>query len=309
MIHRLFSRSMRPVWAALTAVAVLAASLAFEPVRAWAGQFLGLFRVQQITVLPVDTTGLTALNDDQSLATRLGEMFSSAVKITREPQPTRLAASAEEAGQTAGFTVRLPQGRAPYQIAVQSGSAFEITVDRDQAQAILDEAGRSDLQLPASLDGARISVDIPDGVSTSFGDCPSLDLGAEAERDRIPWNRVRTCVILAQIPSPTVVTPPDLDVAQLAEIGLQFIGMSAEDAHDFSQTVDWTSTLVVPIPQNAASVEQVSVDGVTGTLLYRAPDDGWPARYTLLWVKDGIVFALTGFDDPQAGLDLANSLK
>ncbi len=49
--------------------------------------------------------------------------------------------------------------------------------------------------------------------------------------------------------------------------------MSAEEAAEFTSTVDWTSTLVVPIPRNAAIHEQVTVDGVTGTLIQRPSDD------------------------------------
>jgi hypothetical protein len=98
-------------------------------------------------------------------------------------------------------------------------------------------------------------------------------------------------------------------VAQLAEIGLQFTGMSPEEAHAFSQTVDWTSTLVVPIPRNGHAYEQVSVDGVTGNLIYRAGDDGVPARYTVLWVRDGILYALSGFGAPSEAVSLANTLQ
>ena len=115
--------------------------------------------------------------------------------------------------------------------------------------------------------------------------------------------------MLAQVPSPTVDAPPDLDVAALAELGLQFTGMTADEARTFSQNVDWTSTLVVPIPRNAADYEQVSVDGVTGTLVYRTADDGVPPRYLLMWVKSGIIYALSGYGDSAEALQLANTIQ
>jgi len=40
--------------------------------------------------------------------------------------------------------------------------------------------------------------------------------------------------------------------AQLAQIGLEFTGMSSDQAAAFTKSVDWTSTLVVPVPINAA---------------------------------------------------------
>lgn len=297
----------RPALAGLVTIALAVALLSFAPVRALAVQFLGLFRVQQITVLPVDTTRLSDINNDSALSELIGQFFADSMKVTKEPGEPTVAASPEEAGQLAGFTVRSwnETGSAP-QITVQDGTAFEFTINRDRAQAILNEAGRSDLQLPASLDGAKISVEIPAGVSLAYGACPDLDGN---DPDDMRWNRLRSCIILAQIPSPTVNAPADLDVNQLAEIGLQFTGMTADEAHAFSQNVDWASTLVVPIPRNGHSYEQVEVDGVTGNLIYRETYDGVPARYTLLWVKNGIIYAISGFDDSQVGIDIANSLK
>ncbi len=310
MLTKLFTR-FRPALVGLSLVAALAIALSFPTVRAWAGQFLGLFRVQQITVLPVDTTRLSELNNDAALGEQIGQLFSDSLTVLEEPGASQPAADAAEASQLAGFNVRLVSNTsASVQLTVQDGTAFEFVVNRRRAQALLDEAGLN-AQLPASLEGATITVDIPKTVTAAYGDyCPSLTVvNAEAERGQIPWSRLRTCVVLAQIPSPTVTAPPDLDIAQLAEIGLQFTGMSQEEAHRFSQTTDWTSTLVVPLPRNAASVEQVSVDGVTGNLLSRVSDDGMPARYTLLWVKNSIIYAITGFDDPQAGLNMANALE
>jgi hypothetical protein len=309
---QLFSKRSRPIWAGLTLVALLALAFSFAPVRAWAGEFLGLFRVQQITVLPIDTTRLGELTNDETLGHQIGQLFSDSITVLREPGDPQAAADAAEASQLAGFNVRLASDHPPAQIVVQGGGAFEFVVDRDQAQAILNEAGRSDLQLPPALDGATIGVDIPTGVTTAYGPCPNLSPTRKGESEEIERGYAVAypdCMLLAQIPSPSVTTPPDLNAQELAEIGLQFVGMTAEEAHSFSQTVDWTSTLVIPIPRNAASYEEVSVDGVTGSLLHRPfYDDGVPAHYTLLWVKNGIVYALTGFDDPDAGLALANSL-
>jgi len=98
-----------------------------------------------------------------------------------------------------------------------------------------------------------------------------------------------------------------VDVAQLAQIGLEFSGMSAEQAAAFTQTVDWTSTLVIPVPRNAATYEQVSVDGVTGTLIQRPADDA--PQFVLVWVKDGVVYSIGGLGtNSQKALDMANSL-
>jgi hypothetical protein len=88
---------------------------------------------------------------------------------------------------------------------------------------------------------------------------------------------------------------------------LEFSGMTTEQAAAFTSTVDWTSTLVVPIPKNASTYEQVSVDGVTGTLIQRPSDDA--PQFALLWVKDGIIYAIGGLgSNSQLALELSNSL-
>ena len=64
---------------------------------------------------------------------------------------------------------------------------------------------------------------------------------------------------------------------------------------------------MVPIPKNAATYEQVEVDGVTGTLIQRPSDDA--AQYVLIWVKDGIVYSIGGLGtNSQKAIDMANSL-
>jgi hypothetical protein len=310
MFKNIFSPRLRPLWIGLSIVAVFSIALSFAPVRAWAGNLLGLFRVQQIVVLPIDTTRLDELGNNSDLGKQISQLVSDSVTVTREAGEPQSVADAAQASQLAGFSVRLPASRsdAP-QLSVQSGTAFQFVVNRDRAQTLLNEAGLNQAQLPASLDGATVKVDIPARVTAAYGDCPNLEAGDfDPDHQGSPGRRLANCIILEEIPSPEVTTPPDMDVEQLAEIGLQFSGMTAEQARDFSQTVDWTSTLVVPIPRNGASYEEVTVDGVTGNLIRRPSDDA--PQYLLMWVKGGTVYAIGGLgNDTSAALAMANSLQ
>ena len=291
------------------ALVLLALILAFPSTRALAGELLNLFRVQQVQVVPVDFTGLEQLTGDGTLGNRFTELISSSVNMEQEPGEPVQAASAEEASQLAGFNVRIPAGMTPSQINVTSAAAFSMTLDRAKAQALLDEAGRNDLVLPASVDGADISVDIPASVSVAFGTCPrpGSEVSGNTEQSTTE-RRYPDCVILAQIPSPNVNAPANLDIEALARIGLEFTGMSPEEAAELTSTVDWTSTLLVPIPRNAAVHEQVSVDGVTGTLIQRPSGEG--PQFALLWVKDGIIYAISGLGtNSEQALEMANSLR
>lgn len=308
MWSKLFSRRSRPLWAGLSLVAVLTLALSFEPVRVWAGDFLGLFRVQQITVLPLDTTQLSLINNNSTLANRLSQMFSDAVVTKRSPGDPQIVASPAEASSLVGFTVRSAEFSSAPEISVQTGMAFEVTVDRARAQAILADLGHPDLSLPESLDGATIAVDVPAGASLLYGDCPRTP-GASEEgprRSRPDGASLRNCFVLVQVASPVVSAPPDVDFAQVAAIGLQVAGMSADEAQTFSASVDWTSTLVVPLPSSDATYEPITVDGVSGNLIRQK--DNPRGAYFLLWVKDGIVYSLTGYGDAAQGMALANSL-
>ena len=295
---------------------VIALILAFPSTRALAGELLNLFRVQQVTVVPVDFTGLKQLDD--AAGTDISQLISDSLTMKDEPGEPVNAATVDEASQLAGFNVRAPQGMTPSRISVMDGVSFSLTVDRDKAQALLNEAGRGDLVLPKEVDGADVSVNIPSSVSIAFGTCPEPSNDSEAERERQremetsgPRSKLYAdCIILAQIPSPEVSAPASLDIAKLAQIGLEFTGMTPEEAAQFTSTVDWTSTLVVPIPQNAASYQQVPVDGVTGALIERTAEDSDDApQFALFWVKDGIIYTIGGLgSNAQQALEIANSL-
>ena len=291
-----------------TALLILALILAFPGTRALAGELLNLFRVQQVAVVPVDFTGLEQLTGDGVLGNQFTELISNSVNMTDEPGEPVEAVDVAQASQLSGFNVRLPQSPTPSQIYVTDSAAFSMTVDRDKAQALLDEAGRSDLVLPEDIDGADISVTIPSSVSAAYGTCPKPEADTSEEEDL--ERNYRDCVILAQIPSPSVNAPASLDINKLAQVGLEFTGMTAEEAIAFTGTVDWTSTLVVPIPSNAATYDQVTVDGgVTGTLIQRSSREGEPTTFALLWVKDGIIYAISGRGaNSDLALEMANSL-
>ncbi len=293
---------------AAAAFGLLLFVLAFPGTRALAGELLNLLRVQQVQVVAVDFTGLEQLTGDGALGNQFAELISQSVSLQPEPGDPTAAASAAEASQLAGFTVRVPADLTPSQINVTEAAVLRITLDRAKTQTLLNEAGRADLTLPAATDGADIIVEIPASVSVAFGTCPTpgSDEPGNTEQSAI-LRRYPDCLILAQIPSPTVNTPAGLDIEALARIGLEFTGMTAAEAAAFTSTVDWTSTLLVPIPQDASTNQQVQVDGVTGTLIQRLSGD--TPQFALLWVKDGIIYTISGLgDNAQAAFEIANAL-
>jgi anti-sigma factor RsiW len=303
MSKKIFSRAARPAWVVLTVIALLAISMAFQPVRAIAVNFLGLFRVQQVAVVPFNPANLPANVNGTQISDFLKQNFK--FEQTGEIQE---ASDAAQAGKLAGFSVRLPsQAGSPSRLTVQPGGKASFKVDLAQVRALLQEMGRQDIQLPDELNGATITAVLPASVTSAFGSCKydaetARKTGQDPDMPRSFRNP--DCQVLVQLPSPTVQTPPGLDINALGKEFLMMTGMTAQDADSFSQTIDWTTTLVIPVPTNASS-QKVQVDGVQGVFI-QEPDNN---HYMLMWVKDGIVYALDGQGGQADALAIADSLK
>ncbi|MFC2054135.1 anti-sigma factor family protein [Chloroflexota bacterium] len=292
----------RPAWISLAVIALLVVSLAFAPVRAIANTFLGLFRVEQVRVVEFSAQDLPG---ELGSSSQFEYIMSNDVDI-QERGELQEVTSPEEASALAGFPVRLPaQIEGQETLEVLPGGDVTFNVNLEQIRTVLSDIGRADIELPDSLDGATVFVDIQAGVQAKYGEC-EFDLEEDLENHQTP--RRLDCTTFLQIPSPTVSAPPGLDIVQIGEAFLQVTGMSPEEAADFARSVDWTTTLIIPVPRYGSEHEEVQVDGVTGTLIqeygYKMDD-----RYLLIWVKDGILHALSGPGDSTAALEIASSLK
>lgn len=292
----LFRRT--PVWSAAAAVCALVLLFTFSPARSWGQRFLSMLRVQKVAVVPVDLQTVTAQLRGSGHQRLIAQFISDNVVVTMKPAAPVAAANPQAASAMAGFPVIAPSALGtPQRISVTGEGAFQMTLDSARIQALFDAAGRSDLQVPASVNGSLVAVHIPKSVHMQFGNCSKTNHVSSAN-----------CVNFIQVPSPTVSVPPSLNIAALAEAGLQVAGMDAAQAQAFSQSVDWSSTLVIPVPENAGSYETVPVDGVNGTLITSPPRPHSPGGYGLIWVKDGIVYSLAGGGSADTALAVAESL-
>jgi anti-sigma factor RsiW len=293
--RRFLFRWRAPVWGSAAACALILL-FSFAPARSWGQKFLSMLRVQKIAVVPVDFETATAQLRNSGNEKMIAQLISDDVVVTMKPGNPVSATDAQNATEMAGFPVTtLDALGAPQRISVTGEGAFQMTLDHDRIQAVLDAAGRSDIQVPESVDGSLVAVHIAKAVHMQYGSCSQAQAAAN-------------CVNFVQVPSPTISVPPTLNIAALAEAGLQVAGMDAAEAQAFSQTVDWSSTLVIPIPQNASSYQTIPVDGVNGTLLEAPARGNFTGRYALIWVKNGIVYSLAGSGTPDTALEVAESL-
>lgn len=301
----------RPIWAAAAALIMIAGIASTSAGRAWAEHVLAMLRIEKVTAVPVDFSALSSPGG-RNTGEMLARLLNSDLVVTMKPQAPQPVADQAAATHAAGFDVRLPDGsNALAQLSVGSEAAFQITLHRQSLQAILDEAGRSDLQLPDTLDNALIAVHIPRSVVARYGSCPAPGTRVEKHTPGKPSppHAYPGCTVLVQVPSPVVSVPPGLNLQQLATVGLELSGMSPSTAEHYTSTVDWSSTLVIPVPERIASSESVSVDGQQGVLIRREGSQQTMPAYQLVWTRHGIIYAITGWGDPASALAMANTLQ
>jgi len=318
-ITRLFAPRWRPAWAFAAVAIAVTIVVSVNPVRTWAQRVLAMLRVRKIQVVTIDPTTLMSSTEPDSRPYKLVNQFiADNVVMTMDPGKPDIVSSTSKAAQVAGYAVRTVSSLGtPQRVEVNGETAFQMTINRDRIETLLEEVGRSDIRIPASANGSLIAVHIPKSVISMYGDCPARHVSsnpqshaealAERKMERMANITNPNCTYFIQAPSPTVSVPPDLNMSDIAEAALELAGMSPVEARSFCETVDWSSTLVVPIPRNSSSYENVTVDGVEGTLITETLSQG--NRYSLLWVKNGVIHSLAGHGNSSDALSLAASLR
>ncbi len=299
MRQNVFSRRYRPAWIAAGLIAALVLSFSFAPVRALANDLLQLFRVQRIQFVEVNPSQLPSQEALEKAAQALSGILEDQMTLDVEGSPRTVDAAAARA--EAGYPVRLPSAlEAEPEITLEPGLKAEMKIDLPRIRLLLAEMGYRDVDLPDTLDGATVGIQFERLVSATYGGCGSSHDGTWAQG----------CIEYAQVPAPRVSAPPELDLDRLGQVYLQLLGLSAEEARQYSERVDWTTTLVVPLPQFAdLRYQDVEVDGVEGTLLRPSPASRYAEEYLLTWVKGGIVYALHGSGSTAEALSIAASLQ
>lgn len=280
----------RPAIIGLVALAVVLVAFSFAPVRHAAAQFLGVFRVQSFAVIPVDQAQLERL---ESLEDMVDSGMLGEPTFLREPGEEQPVADAAAASELAGFRVRapaeLPGEFQRTEFAVQTGPNVLFEIDPAVAQMILAAAGVEDATLP---------FDEP--------------VSAEVDVSSVVWQKYALGsrrLTVTQMPSPTVTLPPGVDPVRLGELFLQFLGMPAEDAQRLAATIDWSSTLVIPLPTDVGQFREVQVGGATGLLLEEQPNRSGYRDRVVMWQRNGIVYGVEGRNIGASDLLMAaNSL-
>lgn len=276
------STRLRLIAGGLAAVVAIGLLVSFAPAREAAAQFLSIFRVESFAVVPVD-------DGYQGNLDSIDQMLESGVlgepDYIREPSEPELVADSAAASERAGFQVLeigdLMEDVEPRETYVATGPHMRYDVDRATAVLALAAAGIEDFELPA-LDSFTLEVDIPAIVTQEY----------EVDQQQ---------ATLIQAVNPTVQLPPGVPPQLLGEAFLRFLGLSDESAQRLAAEIDWTSTLVVPMPEAEARYWEVEVNG-SPALLLRSKAGGYQSQPgMLMWQRDGMAYAL-------AGAGMSNSL-
>jgi hypothetical protein len=289
---RAASPRRRHVWQAVACAAslLLAVGLVALPsVRAGAETFLDLFRVVNFVAVPVPTARFATLQRGLDLPRMLGEQ----VQIVQAAGPPQSVATAAQAAVLAGIAVHLPtwlpDGLTQQEIEVMGEQRWTVAASTQKLQQVLDTLAINDLAVPSGLDGQTATIHL----------YPSV---------RVTYSAQRGHVLFVQGRQPDAVLPRGTDLPLLAEIGLRVLGFEPNEARRFANSIDWRTTLLVPVPTSVANFHEVDIGAGKGLLIETARTSG-PGGSQLLWSAGGSVYALIGDVRPEELFEMARSTQ
>jgi hypothetical protein len=261
-------RIRRLAGSALIIVAA-AALFALPPVRALASDLLGMFRVQSFVAVEFEMDRL-----EEVTAAMGEEMIFGEEELLEDPGPPVQVASIADAQALVDFPLRAMWGDTqPESVMVTGQTKLRFRPNVAELRSLFETLELDPNLLPAGIDGQPFDFTLPAGVminySSSHGD-----------------------VTLNQVRSPSAEAPDGVDIQQLGVAILELLGMSHDEALRFSESIDFTTTLVMPVPAGLASAKEVQVDGVTG-LLFESTDEELGEASIVLWQKNGIVYTVS----------------
>jgi hypothetical protein len=226
-------------------------------------------------------------------------------------EPDQTVARADSAARLAGFAMQLPRTRTDLPAFTVFGArTLQLSLERSQLNTIFAQAGIHNAALPGSLDGGAVTLRAPRAIRVQYGNCPTPapnTVQGQLQGPPPPSADNSSCIVVTESPAVSAEVPAGLDAAQLAGIALELSGLSPVQSRDFQQTFDWKSELVLPVPRGIRTFEPKEINGAKGILLMAAGRRG-PA-YTMIWMKDGIVFSLAGYGNSADAVPLAQSVR
>jgi hypothetical protein len=207
--------------------------------------------------------------------------------------------SAAAAAASTGLPVLRPSslpGDVPTQVrwnVIGTGSAT-FTLDASAARAAATRAGRAAPQIPASLDGASITVNAGPGVVAVYG-------GNGTSGDQAGANP--PALIVGEGLRPTAATN-GATLAQLEDFLVSQPGISPQLAAEIRAIGQPASTLPIPIITGVMTSQTITIDSVQGVV----SGDSSGLGTAVIWEKNGIVRVVAGAVARSEVVSIAESL-
>src|SRR5256714_271351 len=239
-------------------------------------------QLQAVQVSPSDFAQGTALLDYgnvkwQPEAPKLQQLSDSAAAQSQSGLPVLSPAS-------------LPKGvSGPVSYGVVSHATGSLTFDAARLRASAAQAGVRVSPMPSTIDGSTLVLNGGPALIEVWG------LGTTTETMGIPT------LVIAQTRVPTV-DSSGANVSQLEDYLLSQPGVPPEFAAQIKAIKDPSTTLPIPIPKGLATTESTQVNGTPAVLIKAVLGAG------VVWVKNGVIYAVGGQLTPGQVLAIATSL-
>ncbi|HYM95967.1 MAG TPA: hypothetical protein VET26_01580 [Candidatus Sulfotelmatobacter sp.] len=281
------SRPMMVALAAgLAAVALLVVGLAEGGV---------VFAPSTVTPVPVTLADMESLSQLSQYGT---------ISWTTQPQ-LQVAAGAAEATSVAGLQApkveSLPKGvSSTVTYAAMPKAVATFTFNAAMAAAAAAQSGKTLPALPAGMDGVQLTVTVGPAVGEIFGDLKKPASGSDITQANLPQ------LVIGESSVPTATSSSSkITVKALLSYLLQQPGISPELAAAIKAIGDPSTTLPIPVPVGYATSSKVEVQGVPGVAL----GDNTGIGSGVIWVKNGVVYAVAGTIKQTDAIAIANNLK
>lgn len=278
--------------ASAAAAAAIIGMLLVPPVRAAAGDFLQLFRVQHVQVLNVsdaDATQLEALLQSHGPAV---VDVKNLVRLRVTPSPAPLVVTLPEARAQLPFVPLVPQpapaGASLAQVQVRPQFQVEINhLNMTRINALLASVG-SPQALPAAFGDADIQLMVPASMALTY----------QGGAGQAPIH-----VLEGGNPALSV-SPATLAVSDVRNMLLNLPFLPDDLRAQLRAVADWQHTAL--IPQVSGVSQAVRVNGTQGAFVRTGPGASDTA---LVWLQGEVVYAIQGAQTLSAAQAIAASLQ
>jgi hypothetical protein len=190
----------------------------------------------------------------------------------------------------AGVSTTITYAATPKAVAV-------FTFSKDKTANAAASTGKNLPALPAGMEGAQLTVSIGPAVAEIYGNMTPPKAGSDAMQADLP----QLVIVKSNAP---VATSTQVTVKQLEDYLLSVPGISPELTKAIKAIGPGGTTLPVPVPVEYATSSKVTVQGVAGVAL----GDNTGVGAGVIWVKNGLVYAVVGTIKLADALDIANHL-